>query len=312
MFRLGETLATAGFICYAMDFPGHGQSSQRFNVNNTVDALNAAIHEIGPIDVFIGHSMGAGAGAFAVHSETLKPGLFIAIGAAPQFGEHSPPLVLLAGKQEEAVPLARLQAVPNARLQRFAWCDHCTEVYDPRLVNAAVAAACESVGKQPPPAPTRWCWRVLGGVLSLIGAICLGIFLPLTLPAFMRGPMVAFLCIAAFSLSTTAWLSAFPTLRRLPFYIVGILIACLLMAVRNKLRIPRWSLMIVTFTITIVLLLMGKFRILPLFIGIVTLLLLAGGILGKIAALYGSRRDGDMAMAIFVGYAFGQWIPILI
>ena len=39
------------------------------------------------------------------------------------------------------------------------------------------------------------------------------------------------------------------------------------------------------------------------------LVLFAGTVLGGIAAHRGSRRDGDMATAIFVGYAVGQWIP---
>ena len=38
--------------------------------------------------------------------------------------------------------------------------------------------------------------------------------------------------------------------------------------------------------------------------------LFAGAILGEIAARGGTRRDGDIAMAIFVGYALGQWMPV--
>jgi hypothetical protein len=42
---------------------------------------------------------------------------------------------------------------------------------------------------------------------------------------------------------------------------------------------------------------------------ITTSLLLAGTFLGWLAARRGSRRDGDIAMAIFTGYVIGQWIP---
>jgi len=37
--------------------------------------------------------------------------------------------------------------------------------------------------------------------------------------------------------------------------------------------------------------------------------LFLGTIFGWIAARRGSRRDGDIVMAIFVGYALGQLIP---
>jgi hypothetical protein len=39
-----------------------------------------------------------------------------------------------------------------------------------------------------------------------------------------------------------------------------------------------------------------------------TLFVGAGLVVGRIAS-QGSRRDGDMAVAIFVGYTIGQWMP---
>jgi hypothetical protein len=41
-----------------------------------------------------------------------------------------------------------------------------------------------------------------------------------------------------------------------------------------------------------------------------TLLLLPSVAVGRIAARGGSRRDGDIAMAIFAGYVIGQFIPL--
>ena len=43
-------------------------------------------------------------------------------------------------------------------------------------------------------------------------------------------------------------------------------------------------------------------------LGISTLLLVAGAAVGRIAARGGSRRDGDIAMAIFASYVIGQFI----
>ena len=313
VFRYAESLANAGFICYAMDFPGHGQSSQRFNVSNTVGALTDVVHQLGPIDVFIGHSMGAGVGGWLVHEGTFKPGLFIAVGAAPNFGDHTVPLVLLDGTLEEAVPLSRLEAVPNARLQRFTGCDHSLELFDPRIVNAVTAAACESVAKQPPPPPTLWHWRLLGVVLGCIGGIVFGFCVPDVsgrLKPF-RGPIFAISAIAAVALTTSTWLGASPTLRRIPFCLFYIAVAWLLILIRNKLRIPRWSFTLLVVMATIIMLI-ANVRLLPLFTGSLALLLATAGALGKLADRRGSRRDGDFAVAIFVGYALGQWIPMLI
>ncbi len=41
-----------------------------------------------------------------------------------------------------------------------------------------------------------------------------------------------------------------------------------------------------------------------------TLLLLPSTLVGSIAARGGSRRDGDIAMAIFAGFAIGQFMPL--
>ena len=45
-------------------------------------------------------------------------------------------------------------------------------------------------------------------------------------------------------------------------------------------------------------------------LGISTLLLLAGVAVGRIATRGGSRRDGDVAMAIFASYVIGQFMPL--
>ena len=41
-----------------------------------------------------------------------------------------------------------------------------------------------------------------------------------------------------------------------------------------------------------------------------TLLLLPGTLVGRIATRGGSRRDGDVAMAIFASYMIGQFMPL--
>ena len=43
---------------------------------------------------------------------------------------------------------------------------------------------------------------------------------------------------------------------------------------------------------------------------IITVSLLPSLLIGRIATRGGSRRDGDVAMAIFASYAIGQFMPL--
>ena len=77
LFRYGEALAAAGFICYSVDQPGHGSSPRKFTFMEAVQTLEAVAREIGPVDVFAGQSMGGGTGGEAVREGGMKPKLFI-------------------------------------------------------------------------------------------------------------------------------------------------------------------------------------------------------------------------------------------
>src|SRR6266480_1130428 len=79
LFRLGEALATAGFVCFAVDLPGHGASARSFSRPGSALTLTEVAREIGPIDVFIGHSLGAGAGAESIRNGGFRPQFFIAV-----------------------------------------------------------------------------------------------------------------------------------------------------------------------------------------------------------------------------------------
>ena len=58
---------------------------------------------LGEVDVFIGHSMGGGAGAWSVREAGFRPKLFIGVGNPATLGEHGPPLLLLVGRFEEFI-----------------------------------------------------------------------------------------------------------------------------------------------------------------------------------------------------------------
>lgn len=254
----------------------------------------------------------------------LKPRLFIAVGAIPYLGEHGPPLLLLAGKFDEACPPARLKAQTDARLVLSSWCDHALEPYDPRLVNAGVEAACAMVGKRPPAAPTCWYWRFAGVVLGALGALGLSLGLP-ALPArwaWARGPVISVVAIGAIALTAGTWLGAAPHVPRAGLQIVAIALAILVILGASRLGVPRWSFPVLAAAVAAGLLIAGVCSpsgarpwgayFLAMVVSLFALVLFAGTVLGEIAACRVSRRDGDLAMAICVGYALGQWIPKII
>jgi hypothetical protein len=124
LFRYGEALAAAGFICYSVDLPGYGASPRTYTFMDAVHTLEAVAHEVGPVDVFLGDSMGGFWGGEAVREWVMRPGLFIALGSTPILGDHAPPLLLLAGRFEEAFPPALLKTRTDARLVISPWSDH--------------------------------------------------------------------------------------------------------------------------------------------------------------------------------------------
>ena len=85
----------------------------------------------------------------------------------------------------------------------------------------------------------------------------------------------------------------------------------------SRLRLPQWSLPMVTGILTLGCVPLGfvkgifLFGMLMCILGISTLLLLLGVAVGRIATRGGSRRDGGVAMAIFASYAIGQFMPLV-
>jgi pimeloyl-ACP methyl ester carboxylesterase len=312
LFRFGEALAAAGFTSVAIDLPGHGRSARSFLRGGNAAALEQVDRELGAVDVFVGHSMGAYAGAEGVRNGRLQPRLFIAIGALPALGHSGVPLLLLAGRYEEAVSPARLRAHAAAPLVVSDWSDHALEPYDPVLIAAGVAAACRTVGLPPAAAPTCWRWRLLGLALALCGALALGDRLPAAVPRLrrVRGPLLASVVIATTALAAGSWLGAAPSPWRVPVQLILTAGATLVIAGAGALRLPRWS-----FAAVMALCLGGCLAtgayFPALFVLLIGLLLGAGALLGALAERDGTRLDGDLAMAILVGYAVGQWLPII-
>jgi alpha-beta hydrolase superfamily lysophospholipase len=306
-FRYGEALAAAGFVCYSVDQPGHGASPQTYTLMEAAHTLEAVAREVGPIDVFVGWSMGGSTGGEAVRQGGMKPGLFIAVGSMPVLGDHAPPLLFLAGQFEEVFTPALLKTRTDARLVISPWSDHFLEGFDPVLVNAAVEAACAAVHQTPPAPPTAWRWRLLGAALAMLAAGKLASCLTDLFPrlARLRGLFIGVFIAVAFMLTIGGrWLDATPHLR---LQVIALPVILLLAIIAGKLRIPRWSLVALCVVVTAIavcwfmaspsrpaLILMASTVVL-------TPALIAGVVIGWFAARRGSRLQGDIAMAIFLG-----------
>jgi pimeloyl-ACP methyl ester carboxylesterase len=319
LFRYAEALTAAGFVCYDVDLPGHGASARACSFMENVHTLEAVAREIGPVDVFVGHSMGGFNGGEAVREGGIKPGLFIALGSLPVLGNDAPPLLLLAARFEEFFSPALLKTRTDARLVISPWCDHVFEMWDSLLVNAAVEEACSAVDKTPPAPPTAWRWRVVGIVLALLGAGTLALYLPELFPQLARFRELLF---AVFFVTFTftvgyAWLDTAPHRWILPKQGAAMAVILLLAMVAGRLRIGRWSIIVLGLVVTAIAFCWWKasgsfavFQFMAFMALGLTPALIVGTAIGWIAARRGSRLQGDIAMAIFVGWAAFQWFKL--
>jgi pimeloyl-ACP methyl ester carboxylesterase len=322
LFRFGEALAAAGFDCYSVDQAGYGESPRPWSLTNILLHFQESERALGAVEVFIGHSMGGGVGGWSVRNAGFRPKLFIGMGAPIELGEQGPPVLWLAGLFEEIYRPARLRAQTNAQLVISPWSDHILEAYDPVLARAAVTAACAAVGKPVPAAPTAWRWRFAGLALGTTGALVLMFRLPElhSRLARTRRYIVPAVLLIALGLTLGTWVGVTPQWRRIPQQLVLLPVIWLALAGLNRLRLPRRSLPVVTGILALSCLALAFasvdnttiwfFSTLMCTSVISTLLLLPALAVGRIAARGGSRRDGDVAMAIFASYVIGQFMPL--
>ena len=315
LFRFGEALAAADFDCYSVDQAGFGESPHSLFSTNLLFNFQEFERAHGVVDVFIGHSFGGWVGAWSVHNAGFRPKLFIGIGADAELAKDGPPLLMLFGRFD----YFGLQAPTNAQVVISPWSEHILEFADPVLVNAGVKAACATVGKPVPAAPRAWLWRVAGAVLAIAGALVLMFRLPELHPrlARVRSGIVPAVLLIAIGLTMGTWVGVTPQWRRMPHQLVLLPVIWLALAGFSRLRMPRWSLAVVTGMLALgcefayqVNLLVGLSGILPIILAISALLLLPSALVGRIATRGGSRRDGDIAMAIFASYVIGQFMPL--
>jgi pimeloyl-ACP methyl ester carboxylesterase len=302
LFRFGEAFAAAGFDCYSVDLAGQGESPQPCSLTNLVLGLQESARALGAVDVFIGHSLGSAVGSWSVREDGFWPKLYIGLEGMTDFAERGPPLLLLVARFGEFGPLLRpwLKTETNA------------------LVNAGVKAACAAVGKPVPAAPTAWRWRLAGLLLGITGALGLMFCLPEIHPrlARIRRFVVPGVLLVALILTLGTWVGVNPQLRRIPAHLVVFVVVWLALLGAARLRMPRWSLPVVAAILTPCFLAVAWatdiffFGMLMATFAVSTLLLLPAVAVGRIATRGGSRRDGDVAMAIFASYVIGQFMPL--
>jgi hypothetical protein len=122
--------------------------------------------------------------------------------------------------------------------------------------------------------------------------------------------------ILAIILTMGPWVGMTPQLRRIPQQLVLLPVIWLALAGLGRLRMPRWSLAVVTAILAACCYAAAYWTDLFLFaifmaiLAVSTLLLLPAAAVGRIATRGGSRRDGDVAMAIFASYVIGQFAPM--
>ena len=327
MFRFGEALAAAGFDCYSVDQAGYGESPQTCSHINVRRYFVEAERALGEVDVFIGHSMGGGTGSWSVREAGFRPKLFIAVGNTATLGEHGPPSLLLFGRFDEFRPMfgSSLKPQTNGQLIFSPWSEHILEVYDPVLVKYVVRAACATEGKPEPAGVTAWRWRFAGLVMGITGALGLMLALPELHPIFARNRryIVPGILLIVFELTLGKWVGVTPQIRRFPQQLVLLPVILLMLAGLGRLRLPRWSLAVVTGILAIgclpIIAYLESHQVEKYFfftftlmcaLLVSTLLMFPAIAVGRIAARHGSRWDGDIAMAIFAAYVIGQFMPI--
>jgi pimeloyl-ACP methyl ester carboxylesterase len=317
LFWYGEAFSGAGFVCYSVDLPGHGESPQPYSFVDAAHTIGRVGRSLGSVDVFVGHSMGGIAGGEAVREELFHPKLVIAVGADTRLGEHAPPLLFLIGRFDEFFKPDELKTRTDAQTIVSPWSNHGFELFDPLLIHAAVNAASTAVDQPTPSASSTWCWQVAGVFLALLGALGMALALPEFPPRWMwlRGLLIALFIGSAYFLTLNMCLDLKPHPQNFLSQTITTLVAIILLAGAGKLRIPRWTFAVLALALAILAVvatntLMAHITI-PLFQIVRLSLVLApalfvGTMVGILAAFRGSRFSGDVAMAVTIGCGLFQ------
>ncbi len=312
LFWYAEALSEAGFVCYSVDLPGHGESQELYSPLNVAHAIGRVAHSLGGVDVLEGHSMGGMTAGEAVREGLLQPKLVIAVGADTRVGDHGPPLLLLVGRFDEFFNSAELKARTDAQTIVSPWSNHGFELLDPVLIHAAVNAASAATARPAPRASMAWCWNVAGVFLALLGAFTLATAMPELLPRWnwAHGVLVAAIIAGGYFLIFHNWFDLKPHAKNIPWQIIAAIVTLPPLVGARKIRIRRGVFVILAIALAVAAVFATRTVLaqtnFPLYWLVRLSMILApailvGALVGTIATIRGTRFSGDVAMALIIG-----------
>ncbi len=132
MQLLCSAVAEGGFDVFALDLPGHGDSTARFEANRARNVVAQAIDTLGPIDVAVGHSLGGGL-LLDVAAERTIPKMILLSPAPTPLGEidFRNTLVVSGGFDIPAID-AFIPKLDGAEWWRATWGAHGTALFNPK------------------------------------------------------------------------------------------------------------------------------------------------------------------------------------
>lgn len=328
MLPLAEALAREGFTCLAFDFPGHGQSRQWLGDEPADAAFLRAARSVEPVELVVGHSMGAAVGARVLRERRLRTESLVVIG----FGlrgvtQRHHRVLALVGRWDELVPSSAV--VEAARLEDIevvvsAWSDHVLEPFDRVLIETTVDFACREHGGRRHPPTTTWWLRLLGLVLLLLAVVpSLQVLVPSkeecsTGEAVLRGLALGTVTVGVMALGVSpAWVQLTPCSRTWPFLVLGVVMAGAMSVVASELaRRARGPEQLATLRGHAAIALLGVLGVLGLIVIGRGFLALLGGLSLLVVGLaiglgwLATRRLGQPAtshgvFAVLVGYPLG-------
>jgi pimeloyl-ACP methyl ester carboxylesterase len=178
MHLICAALADSGFEVYAIDLPGHGDSSARFQTDLAQQAIWNAKRFLGEKTIVLGHSLGAGLLLDLAATEQFTTMVLLAPPPVPIANIHANRVLIAAGEFDFPpirgfMPIATDIGEGKADLWVLPWGGHSAPILNPHHVRRIVEWIGGEAGK------TRTVARIFWIAVMFCAAITVGVaFLP--------------------------------------------------------------------------------------------------------------------------------------